>query len=510
LDNLFITQSQEASFDFARHPKASIYYVSEDPGCGKTHAAMEHAAWLAGSGELVLITQPTIRLLNETHRHLSRVSRFGFRVKLIHSENSDNAVADIMAYISGGYKEDFSEGGHILLITQEALDRIPFFENAKAWNYICDEPPAVEESFTLAIPETKDLIYHRYLRDMFETTPIGNGYDLLTVSSTGRHLIEEMASNKNHDAIWKLLQPLAARIMAQHWTVYVRTGDGLLTGEDGQPNDRLIAYAVREPQFFTRFKTATVLGARLQDTLLFKHYERCGTRWAEDRTIGGKIRHRGQPNSDRVTILYAYRQRWSKNLRDRDGAERLTLYVAAVNARLKGCRFVWLGNKDIADSLFDDCGGTRLANSPHGLNDYMAYDAAVIVSALNPAPGHQHFLTSIIGANKDEIYTAIHKSTVYQAVTRMSVRDPSNINYKLIIVPDLDSAEWLQRQFPGSKVEWLGVVGGDQETNKGGRPRKPNAMTSTERSRACRLRQRLLSDHKAMHHGGDCERVLVE
>jgi hypothetical protein len=496
----FVNDSFSVSANNKR--KTILGYVSEDPGTGKTHAAIERAATLADCGELIVITQPTIQLLDATYRKLAQANGFG--LKLIHSENCEHAVAEIMAYVSGGYKKEYSEAGHILLITQIALDRIPYFENAKAWHYICDEPPAVDDTFTLQIPETKDVIYHGYLQDMFETTPAHDRYDLLTVSATGRKVIEDMAANKNHDAVWKLLQPLAARIMAQPpWTVYVRSHDGLLSSDDGQPKDRLVAYAVRKPAFFSRFKSATVLGAKLQDTLLFKYYERQGVHWVEDVSISRKLRHRGQANADRVRILYAFNRQWSKRFRDKDGGKWRDAYVAAVKPRLNGSQFVWMGNKDVPDTLFG--GATRLANAPHGLNDYIGYDVAVIVSALNPNPHHQHFLTSVIGASGVEIHTAIHKSTIYQAVTRISVRDPENTNEKLIIVPDHDSAQWLQQQFPGSVMEPLGLA--EDQAHFGGRPLKGDkAMSSTERSRACRQRQRLLLGPKkaAMSNAEKC------
>jgi hypothetical protein len=134
-------------------------------------------------------------------------------------------------------------------------------------------------------------------------------------------------------------------------------------------------------------------------------------------------------------------------------------------------------------------GRANLENSPHGLNTYQGYDVAVIVSALNPAPYHQHFMMSVLGSSKAEIHTGIHKATIYQAVTRISIRDPANKNPKTIIVPDRATALWLQEHFPGSTVEALGIDGGDEEETKGGRVRIH--VDNAAKCRAYRLRQRL-------------------
>jgi hypothetical protein len=211
-----------------------------------------------------------------------------------------------------------------------------------------DEPPSVEETFTLSMPDTVDLVYTNYLRDMFlVVSREGENYDFLVLNREHRKTLERMAANKNHDGIWETWRPLAGKLTAGgHWQSYVKAGNGLLTGEDGgEVKDRLVAYSVRRPEFFARFKSVTILGAKLEETLLFRHFVRAGVRFVEDAMISRKLRHRGQPNASLVKILYGYRRGWSKNARDKDDGKRLKAYVAAVKARLNGTEFRLAGQQ---------------------------------------------------------------------------------------------------------------------------------------------------------------------
>jgi hypothetical protein len=72
----------------------------------------------------------------------------------------------------------------------------------------------------------------------------------------------------------------------------VKKGDGLLTAEnEGGNKDRLVCYSVRLPEFFTRFKSATILGARLEETLLYQYYtQQLGVNFVPDYMIRRGLR----------------------------------------------------------------------------------------------------------------------------------------------------------------------------------------------------------------------------
>ena len=86
--------------------------------------------------------------------------------------------------------------------------------------------------------------------------------------------------------------------------------------------------------------------------------------------------------------------------------------------------------------------------------DYSGYDRIAFLSALNPRTDHFRFLASR-GVDADAVRRAIYGSPVYQSVMRTSIRDHESSTRKIIIVPDLSAARYLEKTFPGSQVEKL-------------------------------------------------------
>ena len=80
--------------------------------------------------------------------------------------------------------------------------------------------------------------------------------------------------------------------------------------------------------------------------------------------------------------------------------------------------------RDVPDDIFKGR-GQRLPNSPFGLNCYQHLHHAVILSALNPPPAHFSFLDAL-GFDSREVKRAGYWQAVYQAVMRISPRNPDD------------------------------------------------------------------------------------
>ena len=63
----------------------------------------------------------------------------------------------------------------------------------------------------------------------------------------------------------------------------------------------------------------------------------------------------------------------------------------------------------------------------------------------------------------EEIRTAVHHQQAYQAINRGALRDPNHHGPKRVFVPDLGTAEYLQRQFPGASLKKLEIDVGDMD-----------------------------------------------
>jgi hypothetical protein len=185
--------------------------------------------------------------------------------------------------------------------------------------------------------------------------------------------------------------------------------------------------------------------------------------------------------------LYATEEDWSKNFRDKliaadDPMTVQDRVVQRVAETFADVEFAWMANKDTPDDIFKGR-GQRLPNSPFGLNCYQHLHHAVILSALNPPPAHFSFLDAL-GFDSREVKRAGYWQAVYQAVMRISPRNPDDLNPKTVIVMDRATAEWMASMFPGCTVAPLGGLGDMPVKGRPGRSREHDC--DADRKRASR------------------------
>jgi hypothetical protein len=83
----------------------------------------------------------------------------------------------------------------------------------------------------------------------------------------------------------------------------------------------------------------------------------------------------------------------------------------------------------------------------------------------------------------EEIKTALHRLTIYQAAMRTSLRDPSNLDPKSLFVPDADTGAWMQGMFPGSRHTKLDVFTEASKAALSGRAGRPKIHASVAEKR---------------------------
>lgn len=321
--------------------------------------------------------------------------------------------------------------------------------------------------------------------------------------------LSKIARNRFGDDIYALLGGVAGRISGEHWSVYALQSsyESMLRGE--KEHGRLTTYSLLNPSIFKQFGETIVASACFEDTMLYRLW---AGRGVEMKPISGRLakslRYQKHENGDRILIAYVSDESWSKTLRDRqvevDGEivrvrDRLVSLIAAATG---GEPFAWMGNNDLPDDLFAHRpGAERLPNSPHGLNSFQHLHQVVVLSALNPPPAHFSFMQAE-GIDGEELRTGHYRTAVYQAVMRISIRDPQSEEPKLVVVMDKSTAEWLADLFPGADVTPLDGLGAQLRKGKPGRRRKHE--TDAGRNRAYRrdLEKKWFDDLKAIN--GPC------
>ena len=235
-------------------------------------------------------------------------------------------------------------------------------------------------------------------------------------------------------------------------------------------------YSLLKPSLFSGFKHVVVASACMPDTMFYRLFTAQGI---DLKPVGSRLtkdlRYLKHEHGDRITILYAAEEAWSKRYRDKqiegEDATVLDRVRQAVGTLVGAEPFIWMGNTDVPDDFFAQIGADRLPNTPHGLNSFQGHHNVVVLSALNPPPAHFHFMDGQ-GISGEEVRTAHYRTAVYQAVMRCSIRNPEDATPKRVVVMDRETAEWLADLFPGAAVEPLPCMGVMPRKGKAGRPRQ--------------------------------------
>ena len=461
-----------------------LYFVDGPCGSAKTYAAARYAHRLARLGKKVLFVQPSIFLISQTLNDLASLTP-EVRIKAIHGETSDRVIGDIVEHL-----KHTALDGEILFITHSALMLLPYFHRRQDWHVIMDEVPQADWCAEFSVPDT-----HRLITDCFAVNPeapslADNRY--VRAVPKDHAALEQMARNRNCDQVWDIFQQFANVLVSPHWSAYVldHQYNNLISGV-GETR-KLLAFAHLKPSLLDGFASATIMGACFNQSVLYQLWSAAGTQFRPHKPIIKGLRYTKHGNGELLTILYATEADWSKNYRDKtltDGVTVQDRVVQRVADTFADVEFAWMGNKDVPDDIFKGR-SSRLPNSPFGLNCYQHLHHAVILSALNPPPAHFAFLDSL-GFNSREVKRAGYWQAVYQAVMRISPRNPDDTNPKTVIVMDRVSAEWLASMFPGCAVAPLGGMGDMPVKGKPGRTREHDCDADRKRVRRDRFKAEL-------------------
>jgi hypothetical protein len=442
----------------------TLYFVDGVCGSAKTYAAVRHAHRLARLGKKVLFVQPSIFLINQTLNDLASLAP-EVRFRAIHGETSDRVITGIVEHL-----KHTTLDGEILFISHAALMLLPYFHRRQDWHLIMDEVPQADWCAEFSVPDTHRLITDCCAVDTEAASLADNRY-VRTVPKD-RFRLEQMARNKNCDQVFNIFQQFANLLISPHWASYVLDDQYTNLINGAGERRKLLAFGHLRPSLLDGFATATVMGACFKQSVLYQLWSAAGVQFRPHKPI-------------LLTILYATEESWSKNFRVKTLTNGVTVHdrvVQRVADTFADVPFAWMGNRDVPDDIFKGR-GSRLPNSPFGLNCYQHLHHAVILSALNPPPAHFSFLDAL-GFDSREVKRAGYWQAVYQAIMRISPRNPDDISPKTVIVMDRDTAEWLASMFPGCTVAPLGDMGDMPLKGKPGRHREHDC--DADRKRASR------------------------
>lgn len=440
-----------------------LIYGDYPCGAGKTRAMSKKALQLARAGRKVNLISPTTYLLQQTQKEINSLqTERRVRVTAIHGENGTSVVERIVEHF-----KTTPAGGEILLTTHSAHERLPVVHGKMLWDLIVDEMVSCIWSATHNLTHT-----HPLLTDCLTAAPTGlPEYYRVELKSGG--CARKMLREAKNDDVYRMFETTLAKIESDHWQVYVDAEqyDNLMSGRSTDRR-QLIFHGVLQPSIFKGFRSVLLVAADAGESALFHLWPPHEVSFIRDESMARDLRYCEHPNGYLLTIRYLQKEPWSKVMRDKvvEGQKVFDAAISAVKTLFEKQKFVWLGNTDISDSMFKDAEAVRLPNTPHGVNHFQHYHNAALLSALNPPPSMYRFLDAH-GLSGEDVRIAIMRAQLYQAACRISLRNPDNHDRKTVVVPDRDTALWMQTKFPGSQVaEMLGIP--QVSRGKPGRPRK--------------------------------------
>lgn len=465
--------------------KIQIHTVNALCGAGKTYQALEWAMTKAEQGEKICIVQPTIALIDQSYDDV--IKRKGsrlFSVERFHSGVDTGDSHSIRKDVIERFKWSYDELGSIVFISHATFLALPYFHNRQSWTLICDEIPQVvttEERnishthsvFTKSIlVESRDQVYYRLKEHR---------------QKNKQSEIRKIAENVSRDDVYSVFKPIAEGIVSNTRDVFIKKENWhrIVTNTANAARFKFTAHLVLKPWIFKDFKQVILMGAMIQESLLYKLWFH-QVEFIEMKEIQDKLRYTKHDVNGSLTIKYLIEGTWTKNFYEQSAENQQTImdcFEAAVSREFDGKEFLYVANNSI-QKLFMKHGAAakRLPSFAHGINTFQQYDNVAFMSALNPIPATFGFL-STKNISDSELSCAITNQTCYQAVLRGSLRDPSRHSDKVVIVPSKDVAEWLSSHFSSASVQKLAGLPVLPKKRSAGRPKTNKAVATIHRKR---------------------------
>lgn len=448
-------------------------------GAGKTHAYASIAVARSRDKLNTIVISPTVKLLTETESVIRSLNPNCKIVKFHSDDGGDGPVTNrVLAYL-----KHHASTGDVLLITQQCFLSLPYFHHKSKWRLLVDEDIPVFISETLNLPDN-----HNLITEHIELGEAGPNYaHVRTIDETG---LKQIVDNKNKDQVWSSLQPMCSLLLRDDCDCYVnaRQLNDLKCGLKSK--GQLTVYAFRKPDKFLGFDGVTIASAWFEDSLTYHHWTNLGVKWQEDYDVKRSILRDIHPENPKLTIYYGYEGRNSKNLRNRLEKAGNGELRAAIERLMGDEPFLWLENKDRADtSILKECeNGVPLPPVSAGLNAFSDYRNAAVLMATNYDPSQSEILKQVIGFDGEKQARAM-VGNLYQAFMRTALRNDEIEDEAKWVVTCLEEAQLLSERFPGSVVKSLGLA--PLQDRKPGRPRRFGTDNERKRDHERRRKEEL-------------------
>lgn len=131
---------------------------------------------------------------------------------------------------------------------------------------------------------------------------------------TDEKLLERYANNKEIDDIDAQFQTIAQHLLSDHHEMFTlnENYERTVLAETEQGKYPLYLYCILQPSIFQDFKSTTIMGVCLGESLLYQLWFNAGVVFEPHEEIAKNLRYTEHANGDRLEIYYLTDEKWSK------------------------------------------------------------------------------------------------------------------------------------------------------------------------------------------------------
>lgn len=453
--------------------KIRVNYVSAPCGAGKTEAAIAFIQNHRQEANFIFVSE-TNALLWEVK---NRIHQSGLDATIISSATHHGQVVSAIQRHVIGVPEN---SGDILLITWEALTRLPYMPPNKKPHIIIDEIPQADQFFSFHLPVNSHLI-----RDHISLVATYHNSEIAMVRGKDSKRLQKLLREKD-DCI-EPLRGLFSCLCSPNMITFVDVKSwNAFHAADGAGDKTLFFLSLLSANLF---QDVILLGANIEDSLLFKSLPRFfNCQFVPHEEINSSL-SATPPVGGNLKIRFLLEGRLSSKTtfnQQIEGDKSIIDQMDEVAIREFGNdKYLYVPNTDRTSVIDGLPNARRISSCCRGVNSYQDYSKIYFSAALNRSPAHCGMLRNL-GFTHDELVRSTAGEAAYQAMMRTSLRNPSSHEPVTAIVGDERVARYLATLTGCKDVEKIGDIK---------LPIKPSPLTPTQkdqRSTAKKARENLM------------------
>lgn len=317
--------------------------VSAVCGSGKTNALIKRLKEQQSiTNQLVVL--PSINMVNQLYSDLNNLG-----LKQVKRITSDTHRYQVKSQVVKYLNNDCFEWGHILIITWQAYDDLPYFENKDNWGIYIEELPQIDSYFELDVAKNR-----QFITDFIELNKqINSKISSIKIKDGMRHELSQIVASS--DDGYKSFMGLYRAVLSPNRDIFVdieKWNEVLIKYKKGESTS-LSFLAMLNPR---QFSGVTILAAHIEQSILYHWFTTFHkTKLEPHHDLRAKLKfvEHDQSLGDRTSISYFITERhYSKSLRDRD----------------KGHSVLGVEMDELAKKQFGDSPFLYVLNNDHSLD----------------------------------------------------------------------------------------------------------------------------------------------